>query len=129
MRVSSSAETDERTNSSDTCCVSTSTVAVARYRSGSDTVTLTAAAKTAPKTSSDSVFRRRHTSNASSKPFDCLWDEDDITRVHADVLLAAVLLRGQRVVPDRDARRSSRLLPEDDDPVARGKFVETARHG
>ena len=36
-RVSSSAVTDGLTNASDTCCRSTSTVAAARYRFGSET--------------------------------------------------------------------------------------------
>src|SRR6185436_30477 len=89
---------------------------------------LTAAAKTAPKTRSATVFRRRHTSSANSRPLVSLRDEDDITGMHADVLLSNVLLRGQLVVLDRDARSAGRLLPEHDDAFPRGKLVQTAGH-
>src|SRR6185295_8010479 len=89
---------------------------------------LTAAANTPPKTSSATVFRRRHTSSANSRPLVSLRDEDDITRMHADVLLSNVLLRGQLVVLDRDARGAGRLLSKHDYALARGKLVQTAGH-
>src|SRR5688500_16416871 len=66
IRVSSSAVTDGRTNASDTCCRSTSTVALARYRSGSDATAVIVAARAAQKTAAASHLRRCQTSSAKS---------------------------------------------------------------
>src|SRR5262245_54215442 len=135
-RVSSSAVTDGRTNASETCCRSTSTVAAARYRFGSDSAIETAPPATDAKTTSASHLRRLQTPSVRSRFCD-EWrvtgsgNDDDVARLDAEIVLPCALragARGDLLEVVRQLARRLAVVPDDRDARLRGELAESARH-
>src|SRR5690349_10300489 len=144
-RVSTSALTEVRTNASDTCCRSTSTVAAARYRFGSDRASVTVALATAANTRSASHLRRAHASSARSSfcegavrsndreviSVTCSGHDDDVAGLDAEVLLRrAFAARARHDLLEVVGHLANlvAVAPQHRDPPARGVLTEAAGH-